>query len=450
MPRDSRDAGSRIDRRQLLRGVGAAGLASLAGCMGGDGGDGGGGGGSGGSGGLPSGEFEVLLRNWATDPGIKESTNELIQAAEKNLDEMTGSETEIDIKNDPVPSEQYSQKLKTDLGANNPPGIFQLDPYEFDSYYKADRLQDLSSHVNEEYLDKMYDIFTEPWVRGDGRYGVPKDVQVYCMYYNQRMFEEAGYSEPPETWDEFREVLSAVKEKTDVKYPAVEANNSPYLWWGGKWSLDGRVMNDDFSECVIANDGNVQTMEFIRGLRDDGLLGFENEVSASWNGAAIGEEEAAVVFAGAWILPFLIEQYGDSTNEDIKTASMPHASDGDDTTGVYTLAYCNPSSAQNPNVNATALQAVESESGMKSWISTGVALSPFKAHRELPLYEEMPRLKTMRDDIETASGPVWIYGEHSEEIYNIQQQKLQAILTGENSPQEGLEAIQEAVNNNVL
>jgi ABC-type glycerol-3-phosphate transport system substrate-binding protein len=475
MPENSERAGSRvINRRRVLHSVGAAGLAALAGCSGGGGGgdggggngdggggngDGGGGNGDGGGGnggnggggdGLPDGEFTVRLRNWAVDPGIKDATEALIDVAEKNLEEMTDEGTKIDITNDPVPGEQYPQKLKTEFGANNPPGIVQIQANQFGSYYQADRLQDLSEYVTDEYIDKFYDIFTEPWVRDDGRYGLPKDVQVYCMYYNERMFEEAGVKETPQTWDELHQALTAVKENTDVKYPAVEHNDDPYSWWGMKWQLDGRVMNEDKTECVIANEGNVQTMEYIRSLRDDGLLGYVNEVSSEWNGAAIGEEETAVIFAGAWVLPFLIDQYEGGSNEDIKTASMPYASDGEDVTGIYTLSYSVPKGTDNPGINATALQAVESESGMEEWISSGVALSPFKAHRELPLYEEMPRLKTMRDDIQNAKGPVWTYGEHAEEIQNIQTQKLQAILVGENSPREGLEAIQEAVNNNVL
>jgi ABC-type glycerol-3-phosphate transport system substrate-binding protein len=264
------------------------------------------------------------------------------------------------------------------------------------------------------------------------------------------MLEESGWSEPPETWDEFQQAMSDVKENTDVAYPVVEANNNPFLWWGSKWQLDGRVMNEDKTECVIANDGNVQTMQFIRQLRDDGLLGFVNEVSSSWNGAAIGEEEAAVVFAGAWILPFLVAQYGDSTDEDIQTATLPQVSDGEEATGIYTLSYSIPAQAEDASVNATTLQAIESPAGMQEWISSGVALSPFKQHRELPLYEEMPRLKTMRDDIEIAQGPVFTYGEHAEQIWNVQKQKIQAILVGDNSPREGLEAVEEKVNGDIL
>ncbi|ODT82644.1 MAG: ABC transporter substrate-binding protein [Pelagibacterium sp. SCN 64-44] len=47
---------------------------------------------------------------------------------------------------------------------------------------------------------------------GGTLYGIPNEIDVYALNYNKRLFEEAGITEPPRTWDEF---LAAAEKLTD-------------------------------------------------------------------------------------------------------------------------------------------------------------------------------------------------------------------------------------------
>ncbi len=47
---------------------------------------------------------------------------------------------------------------------------------------------------------------------GGTTYGIPNEIDVYALNYNKRLFEEAGITEPPKTWDEF---LAAAEALTD-------------------------------------------------------------------------------------------------------------------------------------------------------------------------------------------------------------------------------------------
>lgn len=47
---------------------------------------------------------------------------------------------------------------------------------------------------------------------GGSLYGIPNEIDVYALNYNKRLFEEAGITEPPKTWDEF---LAAAEKLTD-------------------------------------------------------------------------------------------------------------------------------------------------------------------------------------------------------------------------------------------
>ncbi len=47
---------------------------------------------------------------------------------------------------------------------------------------------------------------------GGTLYGIPNEIDVYALNYNKKLFEAAGITEPPKTWDEF---LAAAEKLTD-------------------------------------------------------------------------------------------------------------------------------------------------------------------------------------------------------------------------------------------
>ncbi|ODT47307.1 MAG: ABC transporter substrate-binding protein [Devosia sp. 63-57] len=47
---------------------------------------------------------------------------------------------------------------------------------------------------------------------GDSLYGIPNEIDVYALNYNKRLFDEAGITAPPATWEEF---LAAAEKLTD-------------------------------------------------------------------------------------------------------------------------------------------------------------------------------------------------------------------------------------------
>lgn len=46
-------------------------------------------------------------------------------------------------------------------------------------------------------------------------WGIPTELSVYALVYNNRLLEEAGFSEPPKTWAELREIAQAITTVND-------------------------------------------------------------------------------------------------------------------------------------------------------------------------------------------------------------------------------------------
>lgn len=105
-------------------------------------------------------------------------------------------------------------------------------------------------------------------------YGVPLLNDVKYLFYNKKMLKDAGFNEPPKTWDELAVQAKAIKAKGLVKYPIAwswsqaEAIVCDYTalssaFGGGMVGPDGNP--------TLTNAGNKKALDFMVGSLKDGI-----------------------------------------------------------------------------------------------------------------------------------------------------------------------------------
>ena len=60
---------------------------------------------------------------------------------------------------------------------------------------------------------------------------LPMCAQTKWLYYNTDLLEQAGYSEPPKTWDELFEMGQNMVSKGLCKYPIAWAAKQARVWY---------------------------------------------------------------------------------------------------------------------------------------------------------------------------------------------------------------------------
>jgi multiple sugar transport system substrate-binding protein len=153
------------------------------------------------------GEFEARIRQFESESGI---TVNLIQS---DWDSVAG---------------RVVPELAT--------GGSAYDVVEFDNGWVAEWcgagwVVPLNDYMKPGYTDDMIpglvDLFTCP----DGKlYGIVWNNDTRFFYYNATKLAEAGFTEPPKTWDEFTAQSLAARQKGVVKYGL-----APF--WNQEWSL---------------------------------------------------------------------------------------------------------------------------------------------------------------------------------------------------------------------
>ena len=169
-----------------------------------------------------------------------------------------------------VPGSQYQTKLKTLIAAGKPPDIFSSSDVWV--AYQLPFLADLSDLVARDAAELELDDFYPELLaacRYDGRQILlPRWFNVALLYYNRKVFDDAGeaYPSPDWTWDDY---LAAAKRltrrgadgKTDVWGTSITTG-----WWG-EWLIyvrqaGGQLFTDDVNRCLLDSPQAIAGMQF--------------------------------------------------------------------------------------------------------------------------------------------------------------------------------------------
>jgi multiple sugar transport system substrate-binding protein len=180
----------------------------------------------------------------------------------------------------------YVEKLSTMLAGGNPPDVAYLGEGQAFQWAEAGEILDLepyfaSQPADESLLETTYYRFDE----GEKLMGTGLATGVMLLYYNKRLFDEAGIEYPPAdpsdawTWDEFLEVsklLTRDRRGNSVASANFDPNNVDVYgvafpqWWGG-WlpfvlSNGGNIANDEGTELLLNQPEAVEVFEAMQDM----------------------------------------------------------------------------------------------------------------------------------------------------------------------------------------
>ncbi|MEU1275362.1 extracellular solute-binding protein [Streptomyces sp. NPDC005799] len=197
----------------------------------------------------------------------------------------------------------YDQKVSTMLANHQQPDILNYNTYAGyaaeDLLYPVDKV--VSSSVRKDFLP----AFTKDDTYKGTQYALPFIASARAMYYNKKIFAEAGLSKPPTTWAEFEAAAEKIKEAGYTGYAlplgTEEAQGELSLWMfngGGGWK-------DSAGEWAVNSPANVQAVEFLRKLSTVDKVtqsnpGTTNRTDGAWQQFAQGKVGMVMGFPGTF------------------------------------------------------------------------------------------------------------------------------------------------------
>ncbi|CAA9443018.1 MAG: Maltodextrin ABC transporter, substrate-binding protein MdxE [uncultured Rubrobacteraceae bacterium] len=269
--------GKRIDRREFLKlsGAGLAGAALLGvtGC--------------GGGGGNVGGATELTFSFFPDRTGS-------VQALIDQFNSENEGEIQVTLREMPADSGQHFDQLNTEFQS----GEINIDVIGGDVIWPAQfaangYIADLSDRFPEDERGAFLPATIEAMTYQGGIYGVPWYTDAGMLYYRSDLLEEAGFTQPPRTWDELKEQARAMQERSGTQYGFVfqgadyeggVVNALEYIWTSGGDVLEGN------QEVVVDSPEAQRGLEIERSMIDDGI--------APAGITQYKEQEVATIFLG--------------------------------------------------------------------------------------------------------------------------------------------------------
>ena len=180
--------------------------------------------------------------------------------------------TDIDLVVEVVAWADINVVVDTRIANNQAPDLLNIDAHI--KYQTEGLLLPTDEWVSQETFDKFYPGFVAASTDAEGTvWAIPDLASARFLYVNTDILAQAGIDKAPATWSEVRAACEAIKEKCPGVYPwgvdmTTDEGQAAFSYY--TWNNGGGFINDKM-EWFVNSPENVEAMEFIMGLYNDGL-----------------------------------------------------------------------------------------------------------------------------------------------------------------------------------
>jgi multiple sugar transport system substrate-binding protein len=386
----------------------------------------------------------VVLSYWE---GIPEETQyKLI----KKFNEQTKGKFQITLREMPQDYGEYFDKLKTEFQARGG----EMDIIAGDTIWTAEFAEnDWIADVSERFPEGERSRFVDGAITSltyEGKvYGVPHTMDAGMLYYRKDLLEKSGFSEPPKTWEELKEVARKVVQDQGTRYGFVfqgadyeggVCNGLEFIWTHGGEVLDP----NDASKVIIDSPKSVAALITEQSMVSDGVApqGVANYAESESDTTFMLHGDA--VFCRNW--PYMYALAADSRSkvkpEQVGVSPLPVGA------GLLQSVSCLGGDVMLINASSEMkeeawefVQFFNSEENQKTWALEQGDLPTRKAlYDDREVLEAMPMITQAKEALLNVK-PRPVSGHYSE-MSRAMAVQFNNVLRGATSPEEAIETLQ--------
>lgn len=168
-----------------------------------------------------------------------------------------------------IVSQSYDQtytKIMTSIMGGAPVDIISCDAIWTAEFYKSGVLDPLNDYLTEELKSDILPAFLDNMSTEGKIMSIPFTAQAKWLFYNKAMLKQAGYDNPPATWDELFEMGQTIKDKGLCKYTiAWAATQAEGLVcdWGVSLHASGASWKNDAGTWAFNDENGVKGLSLI-------------------------------------------------------------------------------------------------------------------------------------------------------------------------------------------
>ena len=303
--------------------------------------------------------------------------------------ETSGVKVNVEV----VDWDNYWTLLEAGAFGGEMPDIFWMHSNFAQKYMENDLLLNLDDYIaNDDAIDlaNYYPDIVKLYQRSDGvTFAIPKDYDTIALWYNKKMFDEAGLEYPDNTWtwEKMHEVASQLNHPENDQYGMVgntDANQEGY--YNTIYSYGGYVINDDHTKSGYDDPKTLEAMEMYAQLIKD-CMPPQSVMAETGNANLFLGNTAAMGMFGSWYVSSFKEN---ESIGDWGIAELPfHDANGNGQTdegervSIYNgLGWAASAATEDPDTAYSLISYLCSEEGQTRQAELGVTMSAYQGTSE--------------------------------------------------------------------
>lgn len=339
-----------------------------------------------------------------------------------------------------------SQKVMASAKAKTLPVMAQAYEDWITEYLQNNLVTDLTPYINdekygwsEEELNDIVTVFREAnnW---DGKYyGMPFNKSTRILFYNTKMFEEAGL-QPPTTWEELRAAAEKLTTNGTIGMGIENAIGLEFGTWVKQAGSD--IIVEETGEANVNTPEAKEALTFIHGMIKDGVARLAGE--DKYMSGPFGRGDVAMYIGSSAGIPFVAS-----------------AAEGNIEWSATVLPAGEEAATPFAGTNVTVFNSATDEEKLAAWeyikFLINTENTAYWAEKTGYLPVRYSALESDSWKAFTAENPVYGVGEQQFEagyydprivgaygVKNAIAKEVDAVLLGQKTVDEGLEAAQKA------
>ena len=209
-------------------------------------------------------------------------------------------------------ADQLGPKLDAAVAGKTPPDLLWWSPAFFPKYAAAGALRHLDDLIAQDTEFKRDDVYDYLWELGafEGKlYVTPFSANNLGLYANQKLVDEAGIKQAPQTWDEFKDAARRLTRNGvyGFQIPIGTSEWTVWTWQCFLWQAGGEILTSDKKQATFNSPAGVAALEFWKSLYDEKLANF-SETDAGYKTDNILAGRIALTINGPWNYAGIKEQ----------------------------------------------------------------------------------------------------------------------------------------------
>lgn len=383
---------------------------------------------------------KVTLSYMSWDPNEEKGLRKVADAFEKE-------NPNIKINMETTPWEQYWVKMESAAKAGNLPDIVTMHPIASYAFISGGVLMDLDPVIEDSSLDmaNYYEGIVDPYKLDDSIYAIPKDVTDIGIWYNKKIFDDAGVEYPDETWT-WDTLKAAAKKLTDTEkgiYGFAAPNDYQNGYLSFIYQNQGVTLSEDGTKSEFNNQNTVDALKWwVDFSLTDKSSPTAQQLAENSAYSLLESGRVAMITQGNWMAPqFRDNEY---TRENIDAAVLPKGKER--ATLLNGLGWSISAATKHPKEAKKFLEFLGSKEANEIQASSGVAIPAFKGVGDLwtKSYDGVFNVKAFVDMLDYGQSKP--FSQYTSKVEALEGEILTGAFSGKTSVEEATKELQDRQN----